>query len=138
MSKRVLIVDDDHSNRQLLFYALKAGNFDILDTASGKDALHLIEHHHFDVALIDIELPDVNGIEVVRALHQAQPHAVIMMSTATDSPEMLTKACQVGARIYLVKPFELPTILRLINENEPPLAEMRVIYSHTRETRHTC
>lgn len=118
MGKNILIVDDDHSNRLLLLFALKAGNFEIYQAGTGFLAQQLIQTTQFDFALIDIELPDMNGLNLVKLLRQTSSEIILIMSTATDHPTMLAQACANGADGYLVKPYGGQQILFLINELE--------------------
>lgn len=132
----VLVVDDDDSNRQLLNIALQQ-EFEIYEAATGQAALDCMDEAVFQLALIDIELPDVNGVDLARELRAQNPDVFIIMSTATDNPTMLQRACQAGANIYLVKPYDLSRVMSLIHDLTPQSAIMRVIYQ-TRETEFNC
>ncbi|KAB2906438.1 MAG: response regulator [Anaerolineae bacterium] len=118
MPKKVLIVDDDHSNRLLLYFALKAGDFEIYQAESGEAVQKMANEMTFEMALIDIELPDINGLDLVSLLRDKFENILLIMSTATDDPEILYRACVGGANGYLVKPFDLKQVLTLINQLE--------------------
>lgn len=118
MPKKVLIVDDDHSNRLLLYFALKVGDFEIYQAESGEAVQKMANEMTFEMALIDIELPDINGLDLVSLLRDKFENILLIMSTATDDPEILYRACASGANGYLVKPFDLKQVLTLINQLE--------------------
>ncbi len=118
MSRKVLIVDDDHSNRLLLLFALKAGDFEIYQAESGAMVKKLVEEIGFDMALVDIELPDMSGLELVSLLREKFEDILLIMSTATDDPDILHQACSSGADGYLIKPFDLQQVLAMINQLE--------------------
>lgn len=118
MGKKILVVDDDHSNRLLLIFALKAGDFEIFQAESGAAVQRLLKENVFDLALIDVELPDMNGLEVATMLRENSEEIILIMSTATDDAEILERACTSGANGYLVKPFNVKQVLILINQLE--------------------
>jgi DNA-binding response OmpR family regulator len=131
MTKRVLIVDDNEDNRKLLFFALMTGDYEIHQAESGQDVPDLLEKNQFDLALLDVELPDVDGLKLAEQLHEKQPQAVVIMLSANDSVDRLQQARRVGASAYVIKPFNLPKVLAYIKkfEEQPvtPDAEMQVL-----------
>ncbi len=114
MSKRVLLVDDNPDNREVLFYALETGDFDIHQAQNATEAYALIEQGAFDLALLDIALPDGSGLDVAERVRQKYPRAIIMIFSAIDNPSEMARGAAVGANAYVIKPFSLPHILRLI------------------------
>lgn len=140
MGKKILVVDDDHSNRLLLIFALKAGDFEIFQAESGAAVQRLLKENVFDLALIDVELPDMNGLEVAAMLRENSEEIILIMSTATDDAEILGRACASGANGYLVKPFNVKQVLILINQLEiqPVLVgeEMLVLGNNARLRRY--
>jgi CheY-like chemotaxis protein len=131
MTKQVLILDDNADNRQLLYFALMAGDYEIHQAEQGSDAIKLMENTSFDMALLDIELPDADGLELGITLRQRYPEVVLIMLSANDNAEFMKKARQIGASAYVVKPFNLPKVLELLAEFEKQAdrtdSRMRVI-----------
>jgi DNA-binding response OmpR family regulator len=131
MTKHVLILDDNADNRQLLYFALMAGDYEIYQAEQGSDVVALMENTSFDMALLDIELPDADGLELAEKLKAQCPDVTLIMLSANDNTDRLEKARQVGAEAYVVKPFNLPKVLDFIREFEHktgrPASGMQVI-----------
>lgn len=140
MINRVLVVDDEPSNRQLLLYALKNSPYEIHQAESGREALQCIEGLHFSLALVDIELPDVSGLEVVAALRRQFTTMTIVVLTANYSPTIVQQACDAGANVYVCKPFEIKRFMEFLQElpTQPPTSEMRVLGDHLSQRFHHC
>jgi DNA-binding response OmpR family regulator len=114
MTKRVLILDDNADNRKLLFYALMSGDYEIHQAELGSDVARLIEDTQFDLALLDIELPDGDGLDLAAKMRDRCPNAVVIMLSANDNIDRLEQARKVGAHAFVVKPFNLPKVLEFI------------------------
>jgi len=109
----VLVVDDDESNRDVLCRRLTRQGHTVHCVNSGADALHVMTEIAFDVVLLDIMMPDMDGHEVLRRIKGAentQQIAVIMIS-AVNEVESVVRCIQEGAEDYLTKPFD-PTLLK--------------------------
>jgi DNA-binding response OmpR family regulator len=128
MTKRVLILDDNADNRKLLFYALRSGDYEIHQAELGNDVAALLEKTHFDLALLDIELPDGDGLELAKQLRQKSPGVVLVMLSANDDADRLEQARKVGAQAFVVKPFNLPEVLKFIQgfDSETVRADMEM------------
>lgn len=130
MTKHILIVDDNKDNRQLLFFALKAGDYELYEAELGSEVTTLIADKSIDLALLDVELPDANGIELADNLRKKHPDMNVIMLSANDDAERLERARSIGADAYIVKPFNLRQVLQFIKDLEnhaiPPDADMRV------------
>lgn len=126
MTKQVLILDDNADNRELLFFALKAGDYAIHQAMLGQEAAAFAASHKIDLALLDIELPDVNGLEVARRIRGLHPDAVLIMLSANDNRELLEQARKLGANAYIVKPFNLRQVLELVRQWDEGPAEARL------------
>lgn len=114
MSKQVLILDDNADNRELLFFALMSRDYDIHQAALGRDAKKIIGQVSVDLALLDVELPDGDGLELAEQIRRHNPEAVLVMLSANDSNELLQQARDLGVNAYVVKPFNLPRLLSFI------------------------
>jgi DNA-binding NtrC family response regulator len=110
----VLIVDDDPGIRNMLSSVLSNEGFAIETAANGKEAIKTCEKTPFDVALIDIELPDMKGTELLKKLKQMQPKIVMIIITGHPTLESAVKAVNQRADGYLLKPFEVVDLLEMI------------------------
>jgi len=108
--KRVIIIDDDKNILSIFTSILKRKGY-IVDTAeSGKEALEKISREQYDVALVDVVLPDANGLDLLGSIPSETKKIVI---TGTQREEGLRKATSEGAYAYLLKPVK-PEKLQLI------------------------
>ncbi|MCZ2094930.1 MAG: response regulator [Anaerolineae bacterium] len=120
MTKRVLILDDNADNRRLLVFALHARPYEICEAALGQDVIAMLDARTapFDLALLDVELPDGDGLALVSRLREHSPGIVLIMLSANDGVDLVQQACDLGANAYVVKPFNLPKLLEFIQAFE--------------------
>ena len=115
-NRRILIVDDDRALRHVLAELLKAAGHTVDQTADGRDALSRVDSDLYDIVLLDIGLPGVNGLDVLtHARAAARPPTVIVM-TADDTPETLLGAVRRQAYRYLRKPFAPSAIVEVVDD----------------------
>jgi DNA-binding NtrC family response regulator len=111
-----LIVDDDQEVRNTLISVLKEEGYLVEIAENGKKAIRLCEKVPFDVALIDIELPDIKGTELLRVLNEKQPKMVKIIITGHPSIENAAKSVNEKADGYILKPFNVPELLAIIKK----------------------
>ncbi len=101
----VLVVDDMATNRALVKAALSTSEFKITEAANGTQALDLIEANPFDLVLLDLEMPDIDGIEITKRLRKKHSMAdlPVIMLTSSDSSKNIVTALEGGANDYVVK-----------------------------------
>ena len=104
-SIQLLIVDDDEDMREDLARLFRNQNHEVTAAVSGEDALNKAAHARFDVALLDLHLPGISGIDVLAKLKEQQPELEALMLTAHSSIETAVQAMRRGAYDYLTKPF---------------------------------
>src|ERR1700676_454939 len=104
---RVLIVDDDLSICRALQTTLQTLAFDIAEAHTGEAALARIRAAAYDVVLLDIGLPGMNGIEACREIRRLFPRLGILMLTVRDSEDDKVEALEAGADDYITKPFHI-------------------------------
>jgi DNA-binding NtrC family response regulator len=107
LSLRLLIVDDDEDLRQSLARRFRQAGMAVTEADSGEDALAHAEQARWDVALLDLHLPGMTGIELLQKLKERQPELEALMLTAHGSMETAIQAMKQGAYDYLAKPFHL-------------------------------
>ncbi|MBI5039342.1 MAG: sigma-54-dependent Fis family transcriptional regulator [Nitrospirae bacterium] len=117
---RVLVVDDDHAFRKHLSRALTRRGYEVWSAEGGKNAIHIVEDKSFDVAIVDLKMQEMDGIQVIEGLKNIQPSIVGIVLTGYGSIPTAVKALKLGAYHYLTKPCqmaELETILKEV-QNE--------------------
>ena len=101
---RVLVVDDDVEVVRLLEQDLAAAGFAVVPACSGAAAVRLLRDTRVDAVVTDLRMPDVDGLEIVRAAAESQPEAKVIIITAFASVETAVEAMKRGATDYLTKP----------------------------------
>ncbi|HEY0520832.1 MAG TPA: response regulator transcription factor [Ilumatobacteraceae bacterium] len=111
MSARVLIADDDRAIRDALTRALGLEGYDVVQANDGNTALSMIESSQPDVAILDVMMPNVDGLTVCRVLRAERNRLPVLMLTArTETPDRVA-GLDAGADDYLAKPFDLDELL---------------------------
>jgi two-component system KDP operon response regulator KdpE len=110
---RILVVDDEPQLRRALRTTLSALGFVVDGAASGEAALELLRSERFEVILLDINMPGINGLETCRAM-RARSDAGIIMLTVRDRPADKVEALDSGADAYVTKPFDVNELLARI------------------------
>jgi DNA-binding NtrC family response regulator len=105
MSGSILVVDDDEALRETLAEILGEEGLDVCAVDSGAAALRMVREREFDVVLSDIEMPNMDGFELLEALKTTQSDAQVILMTAFGSAACVTRAMHGGALDYLSKPF---------------------------------
>ena len=129
VSGRVLVVDDEPQIRRALSVNLKARGYDVDQAASGEEALHLAAARHPDVVLLDLGLPGIDGLDVIRGLRGWTSVPIVVLSVREAEADKVA-ALDLGADDYLTKPFgmdELLARLRAALRRHQPAAEEPVV-----------
>jgi signal transduction histidine kinase len=113
---RILIVDDDQKSRQLLTLALGEQGYETVTARTGQEALERAGQARIDIALLDIKLPDLLGVDLLSPLSEIQPHMAKVMITAYASTETAMQALNQGASAYITKPLRVKAILATVRE----------------------
>jgi two-component system response regulator QseB len=109
--RHLCLVEDDCGLSDALAQGLKAADYRVALSPDGAQALRLLDATPFDLAIIDIGLPDISGIDLVRHLREAGNRLPVLMLTARDGTEDRVAGLDAGADDYLVKPFEFSELL---------------------------
>ena len=120
-AKRILVVDDEPNVVKSCAKILELEGFEVHGTTSGDEAIALYKSEGFDLALVDLRLPDVDGLQVLAALRKHDPHATVIIFTAYGTKESVVEALRLGACEFLEKPLGaqmLITTVRRILERE--------------------
>ena len=108
---RVAIVDDDAAIRSALSRALRMENYDVDGYEDGTSALRAFHIGAPDAIILDLQLPDIDGVEICQRIRKAGDNTPILMLTARDAVNDRVEGLDAGADDYLVKPFDLPELL---------------------------
>jgi adenylate cyclase len=113
---RLLVVDDNELNRDMLSRRLGSRGFQVEVAADGKEALRRMGAEHFDLVLLDVMMPEVSGIEVLRRVRErwSESDLPVIMATARDATEDVVEALGLGANDYVTKPLDFPVVLARI------------------------
>jgi CheY-like chemotaxis protein len=116
MPRTVLVVDDNALNRDLLFEELTFRGMDVVTASGGRDALELIRSQPFDVVLLDIMMPGVDGLTGLREVRKTKSVAElpVIMTTARDTRSSVVDALDAGANDYVTKPIDLLVLMARI------------------------
>ena len=111
---RILVADDEPSMRELLSIVLRREGYEVLLAASGAEAVRVLERRHVDLLISDLRMPDMSGVDVLRAGKQADPELSAIVVTAYASTETAVEAMRLGACDYLTKPFDVDELKILV------------------------
>lgn len=110
---RVLIVDDDPALREILAIALRDRDFEVTETSSSLDALELATLQKFDVAILDLDMPEMNGFELAEAIHMRRPLPLIALTGRSQRADF-KRTASAGFALHLVKPVTIELLVRSI------------------------
>src|SRR5678815_1341392 len=110
---QLLVVDDNRVNRLLLTRALEQNDHHVSNAENGRIAMEMLRSKPYDVILLDIDMPEMNGFEVLEALLEDEElrYIPVIMTSASDELDRVVKCIEMGAEDYLVKPLN-PILLR--------------------------
>jgi len=114
-SKTILVVDDSVVIRKMVEIALENEKYNIVSVATGKEALKFIDENEPDLVILDIMLPDVNGLDILKAIKASKSTPVVMLS-AKDTPRETSKAKELGADDFIPKPFKDEELVLKVKE----------------------
>ena len=109
---RVLVVDDEEVVRLSYRRVLSNGSFTVMAAGNGNEALDLMDGGRFDVVLLDMRMPGMDGMEVLRAIKQRWPQSEVVVVTGYPSIETAKEAVKLGAYDYLAKPVVPEAVIR--------------------------
>ncbi len=114
--KKVLIVDDSETIRQQVAVALEAAGFGIVEAQDGIDGLECLEQHELCMVILDINMPRMNGLELLERMRENPKHASIpvLMLTTEAQHSMIERAKKAGAKGWLIKPVKMPHLVNAV------------------------
>jgi len=109
--KRILVVDDEESVVYTCVEELQEEGFEARGGTSGAEAIELYKVEGFDIVLVDLKMPDVDGMEVMKAIVEYDPEARVVIMTAYGTVETAVEALRSGAREFVTKPFDVQELV---------------------------
>ena len=125
----ILIVDDDESTCKSLALIFGKEHYDIQTAGTGREAIEKVRGRPFNLALLDIKLPDLEGVELLAPLKEMRPDMVIIMVTGYASVDNTVRALNQGASAYIIKPLDMNQVLIMVRE---VLAKQRMVMENRR------
>ena len=116
--KKILIADDSVGMRRMIVAVLEEAGYEVVAAADGKDALEKLPSAKPDLVITDINMPEMNGLDFVKALRKlpAFKFTPVLVLTTEGSQDMKMKGRSVGATGWLTKPFQPPKLLAVVNK----------------------
>ena len=126
---KLMIVDDEPHLRSSLTFWFREEGYDVLSAGSGREALATLTREAPQILLVDIKMPGMDGLEVLRKVRETSPETTVIIMTAYASVETAIQALKDGAYDYIVKPFDPEAISRLVKK----AAERYTLLSENKE-----
>jgi len=123
-----IVVDDEHANRDFLERLLQTASFKVIGAGTGAAALAAAEKvPELALALVDHELPDATGLEIIRKLRASNPETLLVMATMHDSRDLIDEAFAAGIDVFLVKPHGFMELYRRLKEVDSDTTLLRAL-----------
>ena len=117
MGKKILLVDDAEFMRMMIKNTLTQNGYtDIIEASDGMEGLEKCLSENPDLVLMDITMPNLDGIEALRKLKEVQPSTRVVMCSALGQEKMVLEAIKLGAEDFIVKPFKPERIMKTVNK----------------------
>nr|WP_209853242.1 response regulator [Paenibacillus sediminis] len=123
--KKVLIVDDQNGIRILLMEVFNSEGYNTFQAANGKIALEIVKNESPDLVLLDMKIPGMDGLEILKHIKAMNPNIKVIMMTAYGELDMIKEATELGALMHFTKPFDIDEMRVAVNiqlRNEVPKA----------------
>ena len=117
---KILVVDDEENIRTLVQTMLKQEGRHVVLAALGKDAIAMFQKERPNLTILDIDMPDIDGITVLRQIRAINPQAKVMVFTGGDSPTVESQARALGVTDFLQKGLALPSLAELESRGSQP------------------
>ena len=110
MDRRILFVEDDSDIREIVAHGLENVGFEVVAEGDGRQALMWFRRELFDIVILDIMLPSLNGLEICRRIRADSPVPIVMLTARTDTTDVIA-GLEAGADDYVTKPFEVDELI---------------------------
>jgi DNA-binding response OmpR family regulator len=120
VAAHILIVDDEENHRKSLAIGLRLEGFVVSDVSDGEGALAWLETHTSDVAIIDLMMPGLNGLELARRVRHRHPEVRVILTSAYHLTERQVERADVGAIAFVPKPYAMEDLLLFLRSKLDP------------------
>jgi DNA-binding NtrC family response regulator len=124
---RILLVDDEPSILEVLGRLAEDGGFAVVTCSGGEEAIEHLKDHRADLALVDLRMPGVGGLEVLRAIRDADPECRVVLMSGHATIDSAVDAVKMGAFDYLTKPFDIRKLRRILALVSEDAARLRAL-----------
>ncbi|MFD1735150.1 response regulator [Bacillus salitolerans] len=119
MSEKILIVDDQFGIRILLNEVFNKEGYNTFQAANGFQALEIVDKHSPDLVLLDMKIPGMDGIEILKRMKAVDPDIQVIIMTAYGELDMIQEAKELGAITHFAKPFDIDEIREAVKKHLP-------------------
>jgi DNA-binding NtrC family response regulator len=123
MKTRILIVDDEKEFVESLAERLSIRNYDVTTSSSGEEAIEKVKGYNFDVVILDVAMPGMDGVSTLREIKKLKPLTEVLMLTGHATVETAVEGMKLGALDYILKPCEIEELVSKINRGYERKAE---------------
>jgi len=127
---RILIVDDELSMRFAIKELLESNKYTAIEASNGENALDILKKHNFDAAIVDYQMPGMNGLELLKIIKKEYPHIQVIFITAFGNEKTAITAIKNGAYDYVAKPFNNEELLNRLNHIKNALIQKTDDYNN--------
>ncbi|MGF7050148.1 two-component system response regulator (stage 0 sporulation protein F) [Paenibacillus sp. DS2015] len=113
--KKVLIVDDQNGIRILLMEVFSSEGYDMFQAANGRLALEVVQNNSPDLVLLDMKIPGMDGLEILKHIKEINAEIKVIMMTAYGELDMIKEATELGALMHFTKPFDIDEMRVAVN-----------------------
>ncbi|WP_216829973.1 response regulator [Alkalihalobacterium elongatum] len=117
VAEKILVVDDQYGIRVLLNEILQKDGYQMFQAANGVQALKIVEEEVPNLVLLDMKIPGMDGLEILKRIKEIKPNVDVMMMTAYGELNMINEALNLGAINHFAKPFDIDDVRNVIKEN---------------------
>ena len=113
---KILVIDDEQGIRDLFIQALEEDDYEVLTVDNGEQGLEIIENEKPNVTFLDLKLPGIDGLEVLKRISDLESKPIVIMITGHGTIAKAAKTMDLGAYDYIVKPFDIDDIIKLMKQ----------------------
>lgn len=117
MKQKLLIVDDQNGIRVLLMEVFSSEGYDTFQASNGKLALEIVRKDKPDLVLLDMKIPGMDGLEILKHIKKIDSDIKVIMMTAYGELDMINEATELGALMHFTKPFDIDELRIAVNEH---------------------
>jgi DNA-binding response OmpR family regulator len=122
MSRRILIVDDEVNHRKALAIGLRIEGYTVLEAEDGRAALEVLAHETVDMAIVDLMMPGINGLDLCRRMRFRHPVVPIVLTSAYHLSQRQLERAEIRVLGFLPKPFEMDALVEFLRAKLDPVA----------------